>query len=127
MRLHFEHVSAESGAAPYAGSSEPWIIEPTSATSASEIEAAIGELAPGRDLLDSQLEGFADALAGRGELPVTIQSARPTIELLTAIYASAASGKPVDLPHSPWVTPAYESWAHPDWISGRPGGFLKTP
>jgi len=98
MRIHFEHLSVESGSSPYGGSAEPWTIEPMTPDSAARIDAALAGYTEGGDLLTSQLAAFADALDTNERLPVTIADARPTIELLTAIYQSAAAGAAVELP-----------------------------
>lgn len=110
MRLHFEHLSAESGQAPYGGSAEPWVIEPASPDAARRIDEALASHRPGPELLDAQLAGFAQAITTGNPIPVTVADARPTIELLTAIYASAASGEPVAMPIEA-DHPAYERWA----------------
>ncbi|MEM7143070.1 MAG: Gfo/Idh/MocA family oxidoreductase [Actinomycetota bacterium] len=110
MRIHWQHVSVESGASAYGGSAEPWTIEPVSPEAAARIDDALGDFVVGRDLLDRQLELFADALDTGGPSPLTIGDARAAIELLTAIYSSAQQGAPVDLPIGD-DHPHYGSWA----------------
>jgi len=48
-----------------------------------------------------QFSRFAQALACGTELPVTIGDAHVSLELITALYKSSATGQPVSLPISP--------------------------
>jgi predicted dehydrogenase len=59
------------------------------------------------------LARFGEALLTGAELPVTLADARVTIELLTAIYASARSGATVALPIGP-EHPMYGGWQPQD-------------
>ena len=64
-----------------------------------------------------QQEGFAGlvgalhaALDGRAEWPLTLQDAYESLELISAIYYSAASGNAVELPLPP-DHPVRDGWA----------------
>lgn len=109
-RFHFAELSAESGAEPYTSSGEPWVVTPDSPESAARIEEAMAGFAPGAEGYVGQLERFADALARASELPVTLDDARRSLELLSALYTSARERKEVLLPITP-DHPSYSGWA----------------
>ena len=109
-RFHFAELSAESGTEAYTSSSEPWVVTPDSPESAARIEAAMTTFAPGAEGYVGQLERAAAGLAGGGELPVTLDDARRSLELLSALYTSAREREEVALP----ITadhPSYAGWA----------------
>ncbi|PTX54213.1 putative dehydrogenase [Litoreibacter ponti] len=93
LRLVFEGFTAESGLAPYAPASAAWTITPR-ARSAAEIDAALAEVtAP-----PLGFTGFLAAIAS-GSGAVTLAEGRASVELVTALYASArAGGAPESLP-----------------------------
>lgn len=94
----FAELSAESGLEPYTSSSEPWHIVPDSPEAAARIDGAMATFRPGAEGYVGQLERLADALEAGGELPVTVADARASLELLTALYASARTRTEVTLP-----------------------------
>lgn len=109
LRFSFENLTAESSLSPYQPSFDPWTFTGASAEVQQEIDAAIDALEPGRELYAGQFEAFHRALASNGELPVTLADARASLELLTAIYDSAQTARPVALP----ITrdhPRYSGW-----------------
>ena len=109
LRLSFEHLSAESGLAPYAPGAEPWTLEPATPEAARRIDAALDGFEPGPELYVGQFADFHRALSEGGELPVTVADARAAIELVTAIYHSARTGEPVPLPIGPGHA-GYAGW-----------------
>jgi predicted dehydrogenase len=109
LRLAFEHLSAESGLAPYAPGAEPWTLEPASRSAADGIDAALEGFEPGPELYVGQFAAFHRALADGSEIPVTVGDARAAIELVTAIYHSARTGERVELPLGP-EHPGYGGW-----------------
>ena len=52
---------------------------------------------------------LADALDGNGGREVTLEDGRRSLEFVTAVYASARSGMPVELPIGA-EHPMYGSW-----------------
>jgi predicted dehydrogenase len=130
-RFVFDNLVAESNTRPYSNSGDPWTFSADPPEHAVAIDAALAtlehtgvsapEIAPapgdGHTLkgyappagFDAQLDAFHTALATGGELPVTIADARAAIELLTAIYHSAQTGRAVELPLG-IDHPAYNGW-----------------
>ena len=109
-RFTYAELSAESGTEPYTSSGDPWVITPDTPEAAARIEAATATFEPRSEGYVGQLERFADALTSGTELPVTIADARSSLELLTALYTSAASRAEVTLPLAP-DHPAAGGWA----------------
>ena len=109
LRLCFEHVTFESSQMPYAPGDEPWQIIPASPEAADRIADALS----GQRFVPSRFEGLMDAyhaaLTTGGALPVTLADARQSVELVTAIYHSAATGAVVHLPIAP-DHPCYNGW-----------------
>ena len=58
---------------------------------------------------DGQLGAYHAALTSAGALPVTLADARAALELATALYHSAATGAPVNLPIAV-DHPSYNGW-----------------
>ena len=109
LRLAFEHLSAESSTRPYQPGSEPWTLEPATPEGAAAIDDALRGFVPGPELYEGQFRAFHRALEQGQDPPVTVADARASIELVTAIYQSARSGEPVDLPLGS-EHPLYEGW-----------------
>ena len=109
LRLAFEHFSAESGLSPYKPGSEPWTFEPATPEASAQIDAALAGFEPGPELYAGQFAAFHRARTAGGAFPVTVADARGAIEMVTALYHSARTGEPVDLPLGP-DHPLYRGW-----------------
>jgi predicted dehydrogenase len=109
LRLCFEHVTFESSQKPYAPGDEPWQIIPASPEAADRIADALA----GHRCVPSRFAGLMDAyhaaLTTGGALPVTLADARRSLELVTALYHSAATGVAVHLPIAS-DHPRYNGW-----------------
>jgi predicted dehydrogenase len=110
LRFCFEHLTAESALEPYLPSADPWTFSHASRQVAAEIDRALGDFVPGPEGFEGQFARFHDALLGKAPLPVTLGDARASLELLTALYHSAATGAAVTLPIGP-EHPRYRGWA----------------
>jgi predicted dehydrogenase len=97
-RFSFEHLSAESGTLPYDHTGDPWEITADSDEDQQRIDAALDGFDPGPDSWPGQIRRLADALEAGEPLPVSLDDARASLELVTACYRSAATGERVDLP-----------------------------
>ena len=108
-RFNFAGFSAESGTSAYESSADPWTITPDHGAA----EAEVGAVVDGWDARPEgwwgQFDRYADALDADTDLPVTLADARASLELLTALYASARSGADVTLPLPP-DHPLYRGW-----------------
>jgi predicted dehydrogenase len=109
LRFSFENLTAESSLAPYQPSFDPWTFTGADRDVQQQIDAAIAEVEPRKELYAGQFESFHDALVSGHELPVTLADARASLELLTAIYDSAQTGQPVSLPIGP-DHPRFAGW-----------------
>jgi len=108
-RFSFSGFSAESNTRPYTSSGEPWMFTPDTPESAAAIEQALASFTPLPEGFEGQFYRFYDALRTSAELPVTLADARVSLELITAMYASARSGQAVELPIGP-DHPGYTGW-----------------
>jgi predicted dehydrogenase len=109
LRFCFEHVTFESAQAPYAPGDDPWNIIPASPEAADRIAEALA----GHRFVPSRFEGLMAAyhstLTTGAALPVTLADARQSLELVTALYHSAATGNVVHLPIRR-AHPGYNGW-----------------
>jgi predicted dehydrogenase len=110
LRLCFAGLTAESGLAPYRPASEPWSFKAREPRTQAEIDGALAGWTPHREGFARLFELFHAALAGEGPVPVTLDDARRSLGLVSAIYHSAArGGAPVGLPLTA-EHPAYRGW-----------------
>jgi predicted dehydrogenase len=75
-----------------------------------QIDAALAEFHPEHEHYQGEFVRFHNALNGSGDLPATLADARQALELITAIYYSAETHQPVELPLS-GAHPKYGCWA----------------
>jgi len=112
LRFHFENLTAQSSLAPYTMTAEPWTFIPSGDTSARRIAEALADFKSAPEGFVGQFQRFHDALMHGAEIPVTLADARTSLELLTALYHSAATGTEVELPIAS-THPAYRGWLRP--------------
>ena len=108
-RICFSNLTAESNLRPYTNSGDPWSFEADSPEIATRIEEALAGFVPLPESRAGQFYRFSQALAENKPLPVTLDDARASIELLTAIYYSAYTGHNDSLPISK-DHPFYQGW-----------------
>jgi predicted dehydrogenase len=108
-RFCFSNLTAESNTRSYSNSGDPWTFTGDSPELAAQIEAALARFVPQPEGFGGQFSRFYYAIQSGAELPVTVSDARASIELLTAIYASARTLQTVDLPIGP-AHPLYAGW-----------------
>lgn len=111
LRFCFENLTAESSLAPYTPAAEPWTFTLRDDGVHERAGRALADFVPGPAGYAGQLLGFHRALESGGPPPVTIEDARASLELATALYHSAETGAPVELPLGP---------DHPRWTSWLP-------
>ena len=112
LRFHFENLMAQSSLAPYTMTAEPWTWIPADDAAAGRIAEALADFEAGPEGFVGQFQRFHDALTHGTKIPVTLADARTSLELLTALYHSAATKSPVELPIAS-NHPAYRGWLGP--------------
>lgn len=108
-RFCFESLTAESNTAPYHNSKDPWTFSADGAEQEARIHEALEGFSAQGEYYVGQFERIHHALCAGGELPVKLVDARNALELITAIYYSAETGRDVSLPIGP-DHPYYGSW-----------------
>jgi len=109
LRFHFEGFTAESCLEPYKFGFDTWRFSARDKDKQAEIDQVAASVAPARQGFAGQFEAFADALAAGAPPPVTLDDARRSIELLTALYRSARTRETVSLPIGS-DAPDYRGW-----------------
>lgn len=111
-RFTFEHLSAESGTAPYDNGADPWTYTPAATEAGERLAAALTattDEAAEPEGYPGQFARFAAARAEGEAPPVTLDDSRRLLELVTAIYISARQGSEVTLPLAA-DDPALDGW-----------------
>jgi predicted dehydrogenase len=106
---HFDNVTITSSSEAYDPAAGPWNFEFRRSAFAEEAERVWADLRPTASQYVGQFQGFLDALADGTELPVTLDDARASLELVTAWYHSARTGSVETLPLAV-EHPARTSW-----------------
>lgn len=109
MRLMFEGFTVESDHAPYSLAEKAWRFVARAPTTQAQINAVLSGVAEVPVGFAGMFAALADALDGHGGREVTLEAGRQSLEFVTAAYASARSGLPVDLPIGA-DHPMYASW-----------------
>lgn len=109
LRFAFRDLVAESITEPYTMSRDPWTFIAEDEAHQARIDAALAAYPHHEDAYTRQFELFHQAVEDGGELPVTLQDARNSLELVTAAYHSARTNAPVALPLDAGH-PLYRSW-----------------
>jgi predicted dehydrogenase len=112
LRFHFEHLTAQSSLAPYTMTAEPWTFIPSGDSAARGIADALADFKAGPEGFVGQFHRFHEAMTHGTEIPVTLADARTSLELLSALYHSAATGTEVELPIAS-THPVYRGWLDP--------------
>ena len=105
-RFCFENVVAESNTSAYENSSDPWTFTPDTAEAGEAIQRVLDAFVPEPEGYVAQFAGLHQALTDGGDPPVTLADARAALEMVTAVYASSAEGRDVELPlaaDDPWT------------------------
>ena len=112
LRLCFENVTFEKqcfdedSARP---GNEPWTTIPKTPEIGAEIERRMREIGPQKTWFARQYELFHDAIRTGEPFPVTLADARISLELITALFDSSATGAVAHLPIGP-EHPLYHGW-----------------
>jgi predicted dehydrogenase len=109
-RFCFSCLTAESNTRPYTNSDDPWTFSGINSETNQQITDTLARFVPRSSGFIGQFKLFYDALSAGRELPVSLLDAQSLMQILTAMYASAQTGQPVDLPLSN-DHPMYAGWA----------------
>ena len=109
LRLMFEGFTVESDHAPYSLAEKGWTFTARAPMTQNRIDAVLAEVTEARSGFPGLFNAMADALDGAPGREVTLADGRSSLEFVTACYASARRGVPVDLPLGP-DHPLYGGW-----------------
>lgn len=109
LRFCFSNLTAESNTEPYAHTSDPWTFTADTPEMERQIAEALAGFTPKPERFIGQFLDFYDVLTGKAGPTVTLADARASIELITALYHSAQTGQPVELPLGR-AHPRYDGW-----------------
>jgi predicted dehydrogenase len=111
LRFCFANLTAESSLGPYTPGADPWRFTPMNDAAAAMIDRALAGYLPEAEAerFAGQLGAFHQTLCLGAPPPVTWDDARASIELLTALYHSAATGEDAALPIGA-DHPRYHGW-----------------
>ena len=110
MRLMFEGFTVESDHAPYAPATRPWTFIARAPTRQTDIDTVLAKVNPPASGYAGMFAAIAKAFDGKESRHVTLEDGRRSLELVTAVYASARQNAPVELPLPP-DHPLYGGWA----------------
>lgn len=112
LRLCFENVTFERQAYDEDSAKpgdDPWLTIPKTPEIGRAIEAKMAEVPVGRPWFAGQYAQFHAALASGAPFPVTLDDARASLELITALFHASETGTAVTLPIGP-AHPKYNGW-----------------
>lgn len=109
LRFMFEHLTAESGTAPYAPGDQGWQFRARGMADQAQIDAVLVEHELPLPGFAGYLAQIARALNGHPNEAVRLGDGRRSIELITAIYGAARIGRRVALPLAT-DHPLYGGW-----------------
>jgi predicted dehydrogenase len=109
LRFCFEHLTAESNHSPYDPGRDPWQMTASGRRKDYEIAAALAEFTPPPVGFSGQFMDLYQHLRTGAPLTVSLDDSRRSLELVTAMYASAETDQvetlPIDESH-----PRYTDW-----------------
>jgi predicted dehydrogenase len=108
-RFCFSNLTAESNTAAYQNTTDPWTFTGDSPEVERQIEETLSRFVPLPEDFEGEFYHFYRALRNNSELPVTLADARTSLELITAIYHSAQTGRAIQLPIGAGH-PKYSGW-----------------
>jgi predicted dehydrogenase len=108
-RFCFTNLTAESNTEPYRNTCDPWTFTGDSPDVDARIERVLARFRHEPEGFAGQFTRFHRALHAGTVLPVTVGDGRAALELITALYESARTGRPVELPLGR-THPLYGGW-----------------
>jgi predicted dehydrogenase len=127
LRLCFENVTFEKQAFDEDSAkpgNDPWLVISKSPELGRAIAAKMAEVPEGKPWFAGQYEQFHAALARGAPFPVTLDDARASLELITALFHASDTGIAVTLPIGP-AHPRYHGWV-PETLASAPPARLSA-
>jgi predicted dehydrogenase len=119
IRMCFEHVTFErvspQGTRP---ADDPWTILPRTEQVAAAIDNELKNVPEGKAWFAGQYEQFFHALASDRPFAVTLDDARASLELITALFEASETNTIVSLPLGP-THPRYHGWTPDEGRAGK--------
>ena len=109
LRFVFEHLTATSHTLPYTPGEGHWTFAARNPAQQQDVDAVLSAVTPGLAGCAGFLTEIRRSLDGEPNRAVTLDDVAASIALVTAIYASARAGTPVDLP-LPHDHPMRKGW-----------------
>ncbi len=110
LRFMFSDLTVESRSNhPYRPGNDPWYFKGKTPAIDAAMIAALADFVPALESFEGQFALVHDTLTQGAATPVSLHDARQSLELITAIYYSAETGMPVNLPIAK-DHPRYASW-----------------
>ncbi|MBX2837617.1 MAG: Gfo/Idh/MocA family oxidoreductase [Gammaproteobacteria bacterium] len=109
LRFCFEGLTAESGSAPYTPAEDTWTFIARAPQSQSKIDKLLSNIEPTPGGYVGLFNAIANALDGDASSAVLLEDGRRSLEFVTAVYSSARTGRPVELPLQS-SHPLYDNW-----------------
>lgn len=109
LRFVFDGLTATSETEPYAPATGSWQFEARNPADQPAVDAVVAETRNALSGFSGAFNAVADALEGRPENAVMFADGAASVELVTAIYHAARSGRRVRLPIEPGH-PLWNGW-----------------
>ena len=109
LKFCFEGLTMESATLPYNPADGHWTFTARAPLKQSKVDACVKSITLARPSFAGFFEAVSQALQGDDSRTVMLEEAKQSLELVTAIYASARTNMPVTLPISK-THPLYEGW-----------------
>jgi len=98
LRFCFEHLTAESGTAPYTPAEDTWTFTARGSTTQADIDLVLNSVSDQQPGFVGYLTAVSDAIKGNDKKAVSFEDGRRSIEFVTAVYVSAQEGRAVKMP-----------------------------
>lgn len=109
LRFCFEGLTVESSSRPYNPAEGKWTFTARAPCDQSKVDACLKSVTFAHPSFSGFFEAVAQALGGDDDSAVTLNDGKQSLEMVTAIYASARSGARVSLPIAT-TNPLYNGW-----------------
>ncbi len=109
LRYVFEHLTATSDTNPYCPGLGDWTFTARNPSRQKELEMILAQAPSERPGFEGFLAAVTDDLTSNNALAVTLEDGAASVELVTAIYHAARTGRRVDLPLAE-NHPLFEGW-----------------